>query len=375
MIVDFLPFIALGILGLSFIILMWYYLGSFSVFNKATEPIRTLPDSEPVSIIVCARNERKFLEEHLPHLLSLDYPNYEVILMNDCSWDGSKEMLEEMEKKYERLKVHNLEEENLYQHDKKFPLTLGIKAAKSEIVLLTDADCVPKSKQWIQEILAGYSRPGIEIVIGYGAYLKKEGMLNKLIRFDTFTIALQYFASSLKGRSYMATGRNLSYKKTLFFRNKGFASHNHIRSGDDDLFVNRVSNGQNTTVQFSHGSHTVSVPKETYGDWINQKRRHVTTAIHYRSGDKLYLALYPIAQFVFFVGFICSLVFAFQWFYIPVSIFLLKYIVQFVIFKKAMEKLDEKDLLILMPVLEILLLFFYFSVHIANLFTRQPKWK
>ena len=362
-------------MALGFFILIWYYLARFIIFNrKESYPISDIK-AEAVSIIICARNERAFLESHLPEWLTLDYPDYEVIVMNDCSWDGSKDLLEEMEKKYDRLKAHHLDEENLYQHDKKFPLTLGIKAAKNEVVLLTDADCVPKSKYWIQEMLASYHQPECELVIGYGAYQPKPGLLNKMIRFDTFLIALQYFSSTLRSRTYMATGRNLSYKKSLFFRNKGFASHNHIRSGDDDLFINRVANKRNTFIQFSQNSHTLSVPKSSFSEWINQKRRHVTTAVFYKTGDKLYIGMYFMAQILFFGGMLTSLIFSLQWIYPILGLFLMKNCIQIIIFKKSMEKLDEKDLFLWVPILEIFLMFFYLMVHTANLFSKQPKWK
>ena len=58
----------------------------------------------------------------------------------------------------------------------------------------------------------GY-RPGIEVVLGYGAYKKYPGFLNKLIRFETFHTALQYFSYALAGKPYMGVGRNLSYRK------------------------------------------------------------------------------------------------------------------------------------------------------------------
>ena len=77
-----------------------------------------------------------------------------------------------------------------------------------------------------------------QIILGYGKYISEPGLLNKWIRTDTTYIAMQYLAMAIKGRPYMGVGRNMAYRKSLFFERKGFASHLNLASGDDDLFVN-----------------------------------------------------------------------------------------------------------------------------------------
>ena len=155
---------------------------------------------------------------------------------------------------------------------KKFPLSMGIRSAKYEIVLLTDADCVPASEFWIQKMQDAYDHD-TEIVLGYGAYHKKAGILNKLIRFETFHTALQYLSYALAGKPYMGVGRNLSYKKDVFLRNKGFSSINQIPSGDDDLFINQVARAENTKIVIDPEAHTLSEPKRSWSEWMTQKYR------------------------------------------------------------------------------------------------------
>ncbi len=355
--------------------LLLYYLYYFNNFNSYTDA-STTSSCPPVSIVVCARNNVDELREFLPQLLTLDYGNnYEVIVMNDCSWDSTKDVLEELEKQYPRLKGHNLVEENLYQHDKKFPLTLGIKAAINELIVFIDADCYPKSSAWLTEIVKGYATQDIDLVIGYGAYQKTKGLLNKLIRFDAASIALLYFASTLKGHTYMGTGRNLSYKRSLFFKHKGFATHNHIQSGDDDLFINRVATANNVGIRVNHDSHTLSIPKTTWSTWLTQKRRHTSTAGYYKMRDKLYLTAYYSLQFLFYVSFIATLIAQPQLWYYALGVAVVKTIAHVVVYNKAMAKLDEKDLMSLVPIYEIIVLLFYACVHTANLFSKEPRWK
>src|SRR5690606_34092381 len=159
------------------------------------------------------------------------------------------------------------------KHGKKFALSLGIKAAQYEHLVFTDADCVPESSDWLTHMAGAFSG-GKEIVLGYSPYLRRAGMLNALIRFETFHTAMSYLSYALKGKPYMGVGRNMAYTKSLFFRGKGFASHMHIASGDDDLFVNQNATPHNTTICIHPEAHVWSEPKTTFSAYARQKTRH-----------------------------------------------------------------------------------------------------
>ena len=194
-----------------------------------------------------------------------------MIVVNDCSWDETDLVLLEMIKKYSNLKIVTIKEQEKYTHGKKFAITLGIKAASYEYLLFTDADCHAASSHWLTLMQRNFTER-TDFVLGYGPYEKENGFLNKLIRFDTFFIAMNYLSASLSRNAYMGVGRNLAYKKSVFFRNKGFAKHNHILSGDDDLFVNENANATNTTIEIDPDSFTYSEPTKTFGQWITQKK-------------------------------------------------------------------------------------------------------
>jgi tRNA-guanine transglycosylase len=239
---------------------VFYYLFFFSrlAFYKTKPPLQT--QTHPVSVIVCARDEAANLALNLPGILVQKYDTtHEVIVVNDNSYDDSKYLLEELKKTFRQLQVTELTQEAKMIPGKKFPLSIGIKTAKHEIVLLTDADCVPASEFWISNMQAAYNEK-TEIVLGYGAYHKTHTFLNKLIRWETFHSALQYFSYALAGVPYMGVGRNLSYKKKIFFRHKGFSSHNNIPGGDDDLFINKAANSANTRINIHQDSFTLSKP-------------------------------------------------------------------------------------------------------------------
>ncbi len=251
----------------------------------------------PVSVIICAHNEEKNLRRFLPSVLSQDYPDFEVIVVNDNSSDGSMDVLLQFQKKNVNLRIQNLLYAKSHLSGKKHALEKGIAFSNNEVLLLTDADCYPISNQWISSMVAKLDDT-VDIVLGYGPYAMETGILNKWIRYETALIAIQYFSYALWGIPYMGVGRNLMYRKSLFIKQKGFQAHQSLASGDDDLFVNAVANERNTAICLNPESFVFSVPKKTIQSYVRQKTRHLSTAVYYRRMHILGLGLYSGTHFV-----------------------------------------------------------------------------
>ncbi len=340
------------------LIQVFYYLYFFRRLAVYKPVEKTQSQEYPVSVIICGRDEAHNLVKNLPGVLVQDYKTtHEVIVVNDNSIDDSKFLLDEFKKSFKNLNPIGLTQEAKLIPGKKFPLSMGIKTAKYEVLLLTDADCVPASEFWLQKMQDAY-QPGIEIVLGYGAYHKLPGLLNKLIRFETFHSALQYFSFALAGIPYMGVGRNLSYKKELFFNNKGFSSINQVPGGDDDLFINMVATRNNTAIMIDPDAYTLSEPKKTWNDWWKQKYRHYSTAKFYRPKHKFLLGLYSFSHILIYPLFILSLVFYSWW--MALAVFGLRMIVQSAIWYKTMKKLNEGDLWPLFLFFDIWMFIYYF---------------
>jgi cellulose synthase/poly-beta-1,6-N-acetylglucosamine synthase-like glycosyltransferase len=367
-----LGFILFCCLVVVFILQVLVYLFTYGKFAFHKTKDKSVDNLKPVSVIICAKNEEQHLIKNLPFILKQDYPEYEVIVVDDYSQDDTKVILEDYERKYPHMRIITVKEDRPYKIGKKFPLTLGIKGAKYDTVVLTDADCVPASDQWLKQISSNF-KDKIEIVLGYGAYEKLPGFLNKLIRFDTFVIAMQYFSFALKGKTYMGVGRNLAYKTNLFFKNKGFANHTHIASGDDDLFIHRVAKSDNVAIEYAHTSHTISAAKKSFTEWAWQKKRHLTTAPLYRKSVKLFLGYVYLLPVLFYLILTLLVVLNYA-LYILLGLFLLRIIVQLVVFRKAMIKLNEKDLLLYAPILEILFIFIQPYLYVSSKLTKNLPW-
>lgn len=345
---------------------LFYYLYFFRrlAFYKA-EP-RDTSTEHPVSIIICARDEAYNLTRNLPGVLVQDYKTtHEIVLVNDNSTDEGRYVVEEFQKSFKNINHIQLTQEAKMISGKKFPLSIGIKSAKYEIVLLTDADCTPASEFWIQKMQSAYNE-NTEIVLGYGAYNKRPGLLNKLIRFETFHTAIQYLSYALAGTPYMGVGRNLSYKKNVFLRNKGFSSINQIPSGDDDLFINQVAHAGNTTIEIDPDTHTLSEAKKRWSEWMTQKYRHYTTSKYYKTSHKVLLGLYSLSLFLVYPLLVLSIIF-FNW-WMALAVYGTRLIIQAVVFYKGMKKLNEADLWPWFLFFDIWM-FFYF------IFTLPAIWK
>jgi poly-beta-1,6-N-acetyl-D-glucosamine synthase len=358
------------------LIQLFYYLYFFKrVGWPATGKNKKYSDKkEAVSIIICARNESENLINNLPLILEQDYPSFEVVVVNDCSDDDSQDILEKLHEKYAHLKVTQIKKDEKFTHGKKLALTIGIKAAKNEWLLLTDADCIPANNKWLATMQRNFSEKN-EIVLGYGAYKPEKSLLNKFIRFDTFFIALQYLSFAMAKIPYMGVGRNLAYRKSLFIKNKGFASHSHIISGDDDIFINEVAYAKNTTVELSKDSFTLSIPKKTFSEWVFQKKRHFASSYKYRFSHKLLLGTEIFTRVTFYISVIFLIALPHTWL-IGLAALFLRLLVQLIVFNKAMKRLNEKNLLgfslafdIFIPLLNI----FLYTVNIFN--SNQHKWK
>ncbi|HEX8460036.1 MAG TPA: glycosyltransferase, partial [Segetibacter sp.] len=329
--------------------------------------------THPVSVIICARDEAANLAKNLPGALVQKYKTtHEVILVNDNSFDESKYILEEYRKTFKHLNIVELKQEARFIPGKKFPLSIGIKEAKYEVLLMTDADCVPASEFWIERMQEGY-KENTEIVLGYGALHKKKSFLNKLVRWETFHTAVQYLSYAAAGLPYMGVGRNLSYKKSVFFRHKGFSSHNHVASGDDDLFINMAATKSNTQIVIDKDAFTLSEPPLTWKEWMKQKTRHYSTSRYYKVIHKFLLGLYALTHALFYPFLIASILY-FSW-KISLIIFGIRFLLQGVIFYKTMNKLNEKDLFTWFVVLDIWLLFYYALFSTAIFRKPRKTWK
>ncbi|WP_428330687.1 glycosyltransferase [Mucilaginibacter sp.] len=338
------------------------------------KPVKTLPDATvPISVIISARNEAENLRRYLPSILEQNYPDFEVVVINDCSYDSSYDVLEQLKETYPHLKIVTITEHARFKTGKKFALTLGIKAAKNEHLLFTDADCQPASDNWITLMAANFNKP-VQIILGYSPYAKTNNFLNPFIRFETIKTAINYLSAAINGDAYMGIGRNLAYTKTLFFGAKGFAAHMHVLSGDDDLFVNQNATAENTAIEINADAFMYTDAKTTLKAWFRQKKRHMGVGKIYKKRHRQMLSIDAVSGFMFYILLTLCIVFNFEPL-LAIGLFMFRLIFQLIIYSKLFKRLDGKDLLWYLPFFDLIYYFYLNIFGLIGTFIKTSQWK
>jgi glycosyltransferase involved in cell wall biosynthesis len=357
-----IPFIVLcGAFVIQLIYILYFFIPF--VFEKDSQEV--LPNNTGISVVISAWDELENLKVLIPKILSQNHSNFDLIIVDDRSMDGSIDYLREIAKLDNRIKHIRIDETPDGMSAKKYALTLAIKASKHERIVFTDADSYPESTEWLNTINNAYINANTQVVLGYSKYEKAAGFLNTFIRFETSFTALQYFSFAFKKLPYMGVGRNLSYTKSIFLNNNGFQPFMSFLAGDDDLFVQKVATNTNTNFVTNHSSHTVSKPKQNWSEYFTQKIRHLNTGKFYKTKSKSLLGLLFLSTLIFYIC-VCLTMANSSYIYYSLGLFLVRHIFISVIFYKLSIKLNDKQEWYLVPFLEIVYIFYYLGVGIIS---------
>ncbi|MDH4090284.1 MAG: glycosyltransferase [Cyclobacteriaceae bacterium] len=339
----------------------------------STQQEKGKPKSLPVSVIVCAHDEENNLRELIPILLAQDHVEFEIVIVDDRSNDATVDLLLKETAKDHRLKMVRIDRTPPHANSKKYALTMGIKAARYEWILLTDADCRPAGNAWISTMSSRFGN-ATEFVLGYSPYLEKSGILNAFIRFETLLTAIQYISFALLGNPFMGVGRNLAYRKSMFFNAKGFNNALQVTGGDDDLFVNQHAHGNNTAVCFTVPSQVFSIPESTWGTFYKQKVRHLSVGKRYRFSHQLLLGVFSITWILtWFIG-IPLIFFSFNN-YVVAGLLLLRMILVTLTIRVFAGKLGQKFEIWIIPLLDFIYAFYYLVTGLRALVISKVEWK
>lgn len=367
--------IIVGFVALFLLFQVYYYIRyrAAILFHRVDEtPVEgNLP---AISIVICAKNEARNLEKILPQILAQDYHEFEVVVVNDCSEDDSDDVLQLLCNEHKNLYVTTIHPDPIFKHGKKLAQTIGIKAAKHDYLLLTDADCIPNSNQWIK-MMASHFAKGKDIVLGAYSIQKAKGLINRTQRYENLSSKIMYLGSALARKPFMGVGGNLAYKKELFFNSNGFSGHYHVPSGDDDLFINSVANKSNTAIEYRSDAQVVTKGKELWAQWFKQKRRHMGASTYYKSGDKSRLFFDTFSMGMFYVLATLSIVLNL----IPLIIagaIIFRLLLEFVVLNLAIRKLKHGKFVGSFLIYDLLLPAIYLILVLKNkLNPRGTRWK
>lgn len=381
-IINTLTLVLLIILLVSFVLLSLYY-GLFYLRIAVYKGKKHVKNTEKpgVSVVLTVKNESEALRDNLAYLLEQDYPNFEVIVIDHVSKDYTRFILKTYKESYPNLKVVEfLQDVNMFQN-KKFPLSIGIKSAQNDIILLTECTCMPKSFTWISEMMENY-RPDTDFVMGYSGVKSEKGLLNAFIQYDNLAYIASSFGFALMGHPYTACGKNLAYRKYFFFEKGGFIKHYHIPNGDDDIFVNENVTRKNMSICLTKDSYVVSNPKKTFKAWCQQKAKRMSTQKFYPFIDKLLLAIYPLCLTLFYASMIWLFVennttdnFINVLNYVLAGILAIKFAWQIICHYKLSHRFECGKMSYFAPFFEIYFIVMNTIMYISALKNKTKKWK
>jgi cellulose synthase/poly-beta-1,6-N-acetylglucosamine synthase-like glycosyltransferase len=349
-------------------------------FSKPTKAHSDPQKEEGVTVLIAAHNEFQNLKTLIPKLFEQDYPKYDVMIVNDRSTDRTKRLLEEMMAIYPRLRSVTIKYTPNHVTAKKFAMTLGIKVCKNDVVLLTDADCIPNSDQWIRKMTAPVRQNDKTFSLGYSGYEKTPGFLNNWIQFETLLTALYYISFSLWKAPFMGIGRNLCYRKSFFMEVKAFKGLWHIEGGDDDLFVNQYATGKNTAVVLDPDANTTSKPKTTFKEYLVQKKRHLHAGKYYRGEDKQKIGFFSLSHALFWLGGLGLLIYfgidqSWEQFLIVFGIILLRSVIVVSVFASASKKIQGTKAAKNVWMLDFLYLGYFWVLGTISHQAKDIQWK
>ena len=331
------------------LVYIWVVFGKTAFYKKKKQPDGK---REPVSVIVCSRDSLHYLTEHIHALINQDYPDFEIVIVNNCSTDETQMFLDDLERIEPRVKVVQLRQQLNFFHGKKFPLSMGIKSAQNDLLVFTDPECNPDGSGWLSSVVDSYEK-NTEISIGYCYRKPKNGLADKVMRFIELIDGLNYMSFALMGRPYTADGKCLSYRKALFYKVKGFTSHYTVSAGDDSLFVNDNAK-KGTTAVLIDPDNAIAAEPINFRTWFLQKSFKCSAIPHYGFLTKLLLSVYPFTQVLFYASFIAlgCLEPSFETgslpvLYIPILVllFLLRFVSQTIVLQKASRQLKVQGLM------------------------------
>ncbi|MBD8487904.1 glycosyltransferase [Echinicola sp. CAU 1574] len=358
-------------------IYLCFIYGRLSFFYHRKESNNTDINQEGVSIIIAARNEEENLKKLIPELSKQKYPKFEILVINDRSFDNTRFLLEGLMSQYPGLRTVTVDYTPDHVTPKKYALTLGIKVAKYDVLLLTDADCIPVSENWISQMTKPIRNENKIFALGYGGYEKAKGFLNALIQYETWFTAIQYFSFALWKAPFMGVGRNLAYRRGFFMEKKAFKGLWQILGGDDDLFVNKYAKRNNTAVVIHPESITISTPKKTFKEYYIQKKRHFQTGKHYRAADKIKIGLYAISHLFFWVSAIALMSITQKWEPIAaiVSIIVIRALLQFSTINSAIKKIEGHGKVFWTMFFDLMYLSYFWIIGAKGYLSKTVRWK
>ena len=365
--------------GILFFIQSCYHLGLYRNLYLHSRKEKQETDTPPLSVILVAKDAASDLLKNLPAILEQDYPDFEVIVIYDQSSDDDcEDVLKLLEDKYPHLHHSFIPDSARYISHKKLGITMGIKASHHEWLVFTEPNCRPSSNKWLRKMARNFTN-GTDIVLGYSNYEKTKGWFNRKVTFDTLLNAMRYLGKAVDGHPYTGCGRNLAYRKSLYYEQKGFTSHLNLQRGEDDLFINQVANGKNTRVEASPESIVRITAPHYKKDWYEDKLSYHLTSRLYKGFSRYLMGFETCTRLLFLLMVIVCIVYGIltqSWIVLGTAImlWLLRYLMQVMVFRKTSIALGERKFYSTLLMFDWMQPLWNFRLKLSQRFSRKDEF-
>ena len=365
--------------GILFFIQSCYHLGLYRNLYLHSRKEKQETDTPPLSVILVAKDAASDLQKNLPAILEQDYPDFEVIVIYDQSSDDDcEDVLKLLEDKYPHLHHSFIPDSARYISHKKLGITMGIKASHHEWLVFTEPNCRSSSNQWLRKMARNFTN-GTDIVLGYSNYEKTKGWFNRKVTFDTLLNAMRYLGKAVDGHPYTGCGRNLAYRKSLYYEQKGFTSHLNLQRGEDDLFINQVANGKNTRVEASPESIVRITAPHYKKDWHEDKLNYHLTSRLYKGFSRYLMGFETCTRLLFLLMVIVCIVYGIltqSWIVLGTAImlWLLRYLMQVMVFRKTSIALGERKFYSTLLMFDWMQPLWNFRLKLSQRFSRKDEF-
>lgn len=295
--------------GMTFLIQLYYFLVPYSRLfksNKIQNKLQENTNCPPLSVIIVTKDSASMLKDNLPAILEQDYPEFEVIVVNDESAGEDEDILKILGSRYRHLYRTFIPKSARYVSRKKLGVAMGIKASKYDWIVVTEPYCKPESKDWLKSLSRNFV-PGTNIVLGYCNYSYGKGIFAKRIIADMLMVSMRFLGKAIGGNPYMGIGRNMAYRKEIYLQHKGFSNQLTLTRGDDDLFINEIADSRNTKVCVDSNS-IMRMPLPKYKKtWRDDKIGYEVTGNHYKGTARVSNSLETWSAWLFNLSVIAAL--------------------------------------------------------------------
>jgi glycosyltransferase involved in cell wall biosynthesis len=363
--------IGLMLFGLAFLIQLVYLILLIKFIFRGKQKDKE-PNLPSVSIIVTSRNYLEPLRELLPSLLAQDYPDFELVVVDDCSTDGTDWMLAELKISHGNLKTTKIIQETDFPNA--LAISMGVRAASKEWLVYLSPLCRVSDNQWLKNY-AQRLESDKEVSIGYMHFNNAPGNFISWMRFENFTSYLLSGAGQAIGLAMPVFEFNLAYRREKFLELRGFAAVLDSPFSENELFINKIGTCKNTVILNNKTTPIAFIGETDRIDLVEFKKKQLMLRRKFNPGQRFFRSLNLVSRMMLTASFILLLIVSSLRFWV-LGIWSFFVIFEMVWIAVATKKLGEKNFLPYLLVYKTFLPLINGTFIINQIFTGQKrKWK